>query len=233
MKKENLYAQGPLLYDNPLSRPSDVEDFIREGSPVISFPQGRLRLENGMDPALGQQSNYLFWCPVDFPDSFTASWDFYPIREPGLCMFFFAARGRAPDGRGHCDLFDPSLAPRTGVYREYNRGDIDTYHLSYFRRKQDNEREFHTCNLRKSKGFHLAALGADPIPSVADCNAPYAIRLDKREGNISFFINGLPVLNWTDEGSLGGPRLTGGKIGFRQMSPMIAEYANLKVRAMK
>jgi hypothetical protein len=28
-----------------------------------------------------------------------------------------------------------------------------------------------------------------------------------------------------------GPVLTGGKIGFRQMTPMIAEYANLEIRS--
>ncbi len=37
-------------------------------------------------------------------------------------------------------LFDPSLAPRAGEYNQYHHGDINAYHLSYFRRKQPDER---------------------------------------------------------------------------------------------
>ncbi|GAB3751036.1 hypothetical protein GCM10028864_26670 [Microlunatus parietis] len=48
-------------------------------------------------------------------------------------------------------------------------------------------------------------------------------------GRIEFSIDGLVSLRWTDDGTVGGPPLTGGKIGFRQMAPLIAEYANLEV----
>lgn len=39
----------------------------------------------------------------------------------------------------------------------------------------------------------------------------------------------LALCDWTDDGSTDGPVLGGGRIGFRQMTPMIAEYANLRV----
>jgi hypothetical protein len=49
-------------------------------------------------------------------------------------------------------------------------------HASYFRRKNvELERTFHTCNLRKSAGFHLVAQGGDPIPLVINAIEPYRI----------------------------------------------------------
>jgi hypothetical protein len=35
------------------------------------------------------------------------------------------------------------------------------------------------------------------------------------------------------DGKSHGPLLGGGKIGFRQMAPLIAEYANFRVRALE
>jgi len=151
-----------LLYRNPLGGEADVRDFIREGQPVMSFPNGVLRLANGMAAVLGQTANYLLWCPQKFPGDIAFSFDFQPLEEPGLAMVWFCANGR--NGR---DLFDQSLAPRWGEYRQYHSGDINAYHASFFRRKNPvGERDFHTCNLRKSHGFHLVCQGADPLPDV-------------------------------------------------------------------
>ena len=50
-----------------------------------------------------------------------------------------------------------------------------------------------------------------------------------KDGKIDFIINDLPVFSWQDDGKEYGPVLGGGKIGFRQMAPMIGEYSNLKV----
>jgi hypothetical protein len=184
-------------------------------------------MENALDPELGQKSNFVFWCPEDFPSDIAVSWEFEPIREPGLCILFFAATGREGE-----DLFDPSLQERTGEYNLYHHGDINAFHISYFRRRHASERAFHTCNLRKSYGFHMTAQGADPIPSVQDIDPPYQIQLVKCGREISFSINDLPLLHWVDDGEF-GPPLKGGKIGFRQMAPLMAEYANLKVHAVE
>ncbi|WP_326116551.1 DUF1961 family protein [Paenibacillus alginolyticus] len=51
------------------------------------------------------------------------------------------------------------------------------------------ERSFHTCNLRKSYGFHLVSQGGDPIPSVSDAKGPYRMKLFKSERDILFAIN--------------------------------------------
>jgi len=216
-----------VIYENPLASASDLDGFICEGQPIFSFPQGVWRLENGMGAEAGQAANYVIWCPEIFPADLEVSWDFRPIREPGLAMFWFGATGR--DGK---DLFDPSLAPRAGQYRQYFDGDINSYHASYFRRKQEEERNFHTCNLRKSKGFHLVASGGDPLPDADQNQLWYRIRVRKQDANISFFINELMCYQWQDDGKEFGPVLGEGRIGFRQMAPLIAEYRNLVVWAL-
>lgn len=81
----------------------------------------------------------------------------------------------------------------------------------------------------QSHGFHLLTQGADPIPSVPDAEPPYRLTLVKCAGRIEFLIDDLTVLGWSDDGRVGGPPLTGGRIGFRQMASLIAEYANLEI----
>lgn len=213
-----------LIYANSLANEPDVAGFRVEGDAAVTFPLGRLRLEGTRPPDDGQAANVVLWCPEELPAEVSISWDFWPVREPGLCILFFHARGR--DGR---DLFDPGLATRTGPYEHYHHGDIDAYHVSYFRRRWESERRLHTCNLRKSHGFHLVAQGADPLPGVADAAGPYRIRLDVRDREITFRVDDVVSFRWRDVGLVGGPHLSGGKIGFRQMTPMIGEYANLRV----
>ena len=216
------------LYENPLRAPADVEGFRLEGQAAVSFPLGRMRLENLLDPELGQEANFVYWCPEVFPDHIAVSWDFIPIRDPGLAILFFAAAGR--DGE---DLFDPSLASRSGPYGQYHHGDINALHVSYFRRKAPSERAFQTCNLRKSHGFHLVAQGADPLPGIEDVAAPYRITLVKSGPLVVFSIGELELFHWIDPGDEFGPLLAGGRIGFRQMAPLMAEYGNLTVEAVE
>ena len=217
-----MQGKKERIYDNPLASAADVAGFVLEGSASVTFEDGRMRMQNRLDPALGQKSNFVYWCPEVFPADIQVEWDFRPLREPGLCILFFAAAGR----RGE-DLFDPALAPRAGVYDSYHHGDINAYHLSYFRRMREEERAFHTCNLRKSYGFELVCQGADPIPSVEDIRQPYHLVLRKQDGAVSFSVNGLTVLKWRDPGRT--PVLGRGRIGFRQMAPLCAEYSGLKV----
>jgi hypothetical protein len=140
-------------------------------------------------------------------------------------MVFFAARARTGG-----DIFDPGLAARNGDYAQYHHGDIDTFHLSYFRRSKPGERAFHVCNLHKSHGFHLAAEGPDPLPPVADAKPPYRIDLVKCGPDVAFFIDRLPILAWRDDGREFGPVLGAGRFGFRQMAPFQGEYENLVIR---
>ena len=220
-------ARGALIYENPLSSPEAMGEFVLEGKALASFPEGALRLENAESAALGQKANYVLWCRRAFPADLLLEIDFRPVREPGLAMLFFSAGGR--EGQ---ELFDPALAPRAGEYVQYHHGDINAFHLSFFRRKEKDERSFHTCNLRKSYGFHLVAQGADPIPDAADADGFYALSLLKQGPDVRFAVNGLEVLSFHDDGRQYGPLLGGGCIGLRQLAPMIGEYANLRVYSL-
>lgn len=220
--------QRELIYINPLSDESDVKDFIMEGSASVYFENGKMRMKNKLSEELGQKSNFVYWCPVDFPENIEINWKFKPIEEPGLCILFFAACGKNGE-----DLFSDTLALRDGRYELYHSGDINAYHVSYFRRKWEEERAFHTCNLRKSCGFHLVAQGADPIPDCADSKEFYELKLTKYNGRISFSVDDLTVFEWNDDGEKYGKILGGGKIGFRQMAPLVGEYSDLCVYSLK
>lgn len=222
------YELTGLIYENPLASPDDVAGFQLEGQAAVSFPLGRMRMENRLDPIEGQKANFVYWCPEEFPADVAISWAFWPIREPGLCILFLAAQGINGE-----DVLDPSLAQRTGEYDQYHHGDINAFHVSYFRRRWEAERAFHTCNLRKSYGFHMVAQGADPLPSLADAQPPYRLTLVKCGPEVAFAVNDLPIFHWIDDGETYGPVLGGGKIAFRQMAPLIAEYADLRVHGVK
>ncbi|MBO5278041.1 MAG: DUF1961 family protein [Lachnospiraceae bacterium] len=228
MTLKEAAEKAVLIYENPLVCEEDVKDFILEGKAAITFPQGRMRLENKLASEEGQKANYVLWCPQDFPSDVLITWDFYPVREPGLCMMFFAAKGKGGE-----DLFDSSLQKRTGEYVQYHHGDINAFHISYFRRKEPDERAFHTCNLRKSYGFYLTAQGGDPIPDVADAKPPYHIAVLKKGNEVRFYIDELEIFCFVDDGETYGSLLGGGKIGFRQLAPFIGEYENLKVYEVK
>ena len=75
--------------------------------------------------------------------------------------------------------------------------------------------------------------GADPIPGVADAIGPYRICVVKSGADVQFGINQLTLFHWRDDGVRYGPILQGGKIGFRQMAPLVAEYANLTVHRIE
>ena len=185
-------------------------------------------MENELSQDEGQRANYVYWCDWIFPDHIMMTWEFRPIREPGLAILFLAA-----EGTGGEDIFSEQLQKRTGEYPMYHHGDINAYHISYFRRKEPDERNFQTCNLRKSYGFHLVAQGADPIPDVEDVQGTYHLKVVKQGNRLEFFIDSLKIFAYEDDGKTYGARLKGGRIGFRQLAPMIGEYSDLKLNDME
>ncbi|MEV1130028.1 DUF1961 family protein [Agromyces sp. NPDC049794] len=209
-----------MTYRNPLTSLDDIADWRPEG-PFSARPIVDALEFSGSG---GLDEHFTIWCAEVFGDRIRVSWDFSPRSEPGLAMLFFGAAS-VVDG----DIFDEGVAPRTGAYPQYHSGDIRTLHVSYFRRRWEDERAFHTANLRKSPGFHLVAQGADPLPPVVDaCEAFYRVEVVKDVGHVEFSIDGLRLFTWDDD-EAGGPRIRGGRIGFRQMAPLIAAYRNLEV----
>ncbi|AEC02733.1 DUF1961 family protein [Parasphaerochaeta coccoides] len=216
--------KGKMLYDNPLHNDADIKDFILEGKARITCADGFLQMENELPGEQGQKANFVLWCPLLIPDRCVIEWEFMPVTDVGLCILFFSATGRNGE-----DLFSPALLPRTGEYPQYHSGDINAFHVSYFRRKEPDERMFHTCNLRKSHGFHLVAQGADPIPGAADVHDFYRLCVVKEPDSVSFSVNDLPIFTYRDDGVSYGDRLGAGHIGFRQLAPLTARYRNLTV----
>lgn len=222
-----------MTYRNALATPSDLDGWVAEGPVGVEHTDGGLRLFSTADePTLaadgrGDHAHITFWCPEVFGPDIEVAWDFRPLAGDGLAMLFFAATGT--EAR---DLFDPSLQVRTGYYPQYHSGDVSTLHVSYYRRKWPTERRFHTCNLRKSPGFHLVAQGADPLPELADVDGHYRVRVRKQGSEATFAIDDLELFRWTDDGAIGGPPLGGGRLGFRQMAPLSAHYRNLEVTSL-
>ena len=130
-------VKGPI-YTNPLKCPEDLRGFRLEGQAEMTFSEEGMVLENRLSPKEGQKANFVLWCDRVFPADIRICWEFRPLREPGLAMLFFAAGGQNGE-----DVFDPALKPRTGIYDQYHHGDINAFHLSYFRRKEPDERAFH------------------------------------------------------------------------------------------
>ena len=223
------FQDGDILYENPLSTPEDIREWRLEGQAAITFPRGRMRMENAVerDKDRGIHANFLHWCDRDFPDHIAVRWNFRPLTDIGLAMIWIAAKGRNGE-----DLFDPSLATRDGDYPQYHHGDINALHGSYFRRNP-KETGFRTCNLRKSYGFHKACRGGDPLPDSNCAHPSYRIEVIKSGPHFRFSIDDLVVYHWIDDGESYGPVLEDGKIGFRQMAGLIAEYENLEVRKVK
>ncbi len=219
------FKTGQLLYENPLASKEDIENFRLEGNASITFPRGVMRIENRYerDEEKERHGNYVFWCDKDFPDNIAVSWDFRPLTDKGLAMFWVSAKGRNGE-----DIFSPELAPRDGKYSQYNKGDINALHASYYRRNP-SEIGFRTCNLRKSYGFHLVCQGADPLPDAKYAEEPYRMEVVKSGPHFRISINNLTVFHWVDDGNTYGPVLQDGKIGFRQMAGLIGEYSDLKV----
>ncbi|MFA7160055.1 MAG: DUF1961 family protein [Kiritimatiellia bacterium] len=220
------FIKGDLIYENPLAGTGDISAFRAEGDIDLAFPRGRMQMKNAFERSEEQHrhGNFLFWCPDTFPDHIAVSWDFRPMTDSGLAMFWVAAGGRKGE-----DLFDPALAPRSGAYQQYHHGDINALHVSYFRRNP-SEIGFRTCNLRKSYGFHLVCQGGDPLPDASHASTAYRLEVIKSGPHVVFAMNDVTLFHWVDDGNSYGQILAGGKIGFRQMAGLVAEYANLQVR---
>ncbi|TVR55027.1 MAG: DUF1961 family protein [Puniceicoccaceae bacterium] len=215
--------RGDLIEANPLSEASTA-DWVLEGPGRIAFADGWMRMASERPD--GSDGHLVFWRPEDLPDRFVAEWEMQLLEETGLCIVFFGARGR--DGR---DLFDPSLAPRDGRFLQYTEGDIDCYHISYYPNSPVMEPGRITSNLRKNSGFFLVDNGPEGIP--IGSRSVHRITLVKDGPHLRLAVDDRLVIDFTDDGERFGPRLTEGKLGFRQMQWTVARYRNLRIHHLR
>lgn len=224
--QQPLPEKGELLYQNSLAEPSLVADWIMEGPGELEFENGWMHMHAHSWRWYNWFSNpghHVIWCPADFPASFIAEWEAQNLEpDAGLCIVFFAARGINGE-----DIFDPSLPKRNGAFKQYTKGKINSYHISYYANNPTFEKNRRTSNLRKNSGFYLAQTGPEGIPT--ESTEIHHLRLIKDGAHIMMFVDDRRIIDWTDDGLLHGPVLQGGKIGFRQMRWSHFRYRNFRV----
>ncbi|MBI5693959.1 MAG: DUF1961 family protein [Verrucomicrobia bacterium] len=214
--------RGRLLYAAPLGSAADTRGWRLEGPGVVEYRDGWMGMKSQRPD--GPEGHIVHWCPEEFPARFWAEWEFELLSEQGLCIVFFAARGQ-----GGRDVFDPSLAPRNGVFKQYHSGDIDCYHISYFANTPGSARR--VANLRKNAGFYLVANGPVGVAAAKPGEVHRAV-LVKDGARLRLAVDGRTIIDHTDDGQRAGPVWAGGKIGFRQMQWTVGRYRNFRVHAL-
>jgi len=214
--------RGELLHENPFDDPATIADWRMEGPGMPEVIDGRLSLQTAL--AKSNTGSFVYWMPPDLPESFIAEWDITPVRAGGLCIIFFCARGR--DGQ---DIFDPSMPERDGAFNQYTKGEVNCYHISYFRNTCTT---YPNCNLRKNSGFYLVDIGPDFVTCEAGVTSH--VTLIKNKDHVMMLTNGFVSIDFLDDGATFGPVHGSGKIGFRQMGHTgQCFYDNLRVHAVQ
>lgn len=218
--------KGDLLYQSALSTPDSVSEWQMEGPGKITFNNNWLQM---FSP--NEAMHHVFWCPMEFPESFIAEWQVQNLKfDAGLVIVFFAAKGANGE-----DIFADNLAKRDGTFDQYTLGDINSYHISYYTNAAHNPNRGH-ANLRKNNTFTLLQQGQEGIPTLS--KATHNVRLVKNKHHIEMYIDERKVIDYTDDKPIidkvnTGKALAGGNIGFRQMKWTKFQYRNFKVWQLK
>jgi len=211
------FTRGKLLYANDLSAPERIAHWRMEGHGQAECQDGWMTMGSQ-----GEKGHHVLWCPEQFPESFIAEWEVQNRNTlAGLCIVFFAAKG--VDGE---DIHAPTLPARNGTFKQYTKGAINNYHISYHANTKNEPLRTH-ANLRKNKGFHKVQEGEVGMPAASE--AVHTVRLIKHKGTIRLYIDARKVIDWQDDGAQGGKVLEDGRIGFRQMKWTRFAYRNFQV----
>jgi len=211
-------VKDKLLHQTSFANKNSVQDWQMEGPGKIKFTNNWMTM---FSP--DKQMHHVFWCPIEFPDSFIAEWKVKNLAtDAGLLIVFFAAKGEQGQ-----DIFSDELPERDGSFTQYTQGKVNSYHISYYANAAHNPNR-PTTNLRKNNTFTLLQQGQQGIPTKS--TAIHQIRLVKQRNKIQLFIDDRKVINYLDEST---PMLTTGKIGFRQMKWSKFQYQDFKVWSIK
>jgi hypothetical protein len=213
--------KGELIAEETFDEPWE-ENWTLEGPGILTQEDGRLRLQEP-DPGAEGANHVVLWNNTPHPKDFIAEWEFTPNEVEGLCIVFFCAKGVNGEG-----IFDPSLAERDGTFSDYTMGDVNSYHISYFRNTNSRAPN---CALRKNSGFWRCAGGYDYIP--LEPGVTSTLTLVKRGAHIQLAINGQVSIDWVDDGVTRGPVWGSGHFGLRQMMTTDGWYDNVRIWAVK
>ncbi len=214
-------VKGKLIYENKFDSRESVQDWVMEGPGELKFGSGWMDMWSP-----NEEGHHVFWCPENFPDRFVAEWEARNIKiDAGLCIIFFAAKGENGE-----DIFDPTLPPRDGTFKQYTQGKIVSYHISYYANAAHRP-DRGDSHIRKNNTFSLVQTGEEGIPTKS--KEVHKLKLIKGGSHIIMFVDDRKILDWIDNGTDYGSVHTDGKIGFRQMSWTHFRYRNFKVWELK
>ena len=120
-KQPISYKKQSVLYQNKFSTPDYIKDWVLEGDAKVFIKNNWLEMYS-----TDQKSHHVFWCPKEIPANFIAEWELQNLNtDAGLCIVFFAAKGI--NGK---DVMHASQKKRTGIFKQYTKGDLNNYHIS-------------------------------------------------------------------------------------------------------
>ena len=215
------HLKGDLIVEETFDEPWE-QNWTLEGPGILTQEDWRLRYQLP-DPEAEGANHSVLWHNTPHPADFIAEWEFTPNELAGLCIVFFSAKGEGGES-----IFDPSLAPRDGTFTGYTMGDINSYHISYFR--NTSTRSPNTA-LRKNSGFWRVTGGHDFIP--LETGVTSRLTLVKRGAHIQFAIDGNISIDWVDDGVSRGPVWGSGHFGLRQMLTTDGWYSNVRIWSVK
>ncbi len=222
---DTVKRKGKLLYSSKMNNQASMKDWVLEGPADISFKDDMMIMGSQTpNPPDGSSGHFNYWCPLDSPGNFIAEWEFQPLKEHGLAIIHFAAKGVNGE-----DIFDPTLPKRDGHYEQYHSGAINNYFIIYY----SNLRIMRTTNIATiymNKSTKLTALARGQIGVTPGIMKFHRLRLIKDGGHIQLLVNDKVYFDCADPGNeRWGPVLKDGKIGFRQMAVTVAAYRNFNV----
>ncbi len=219
--EDKRFAKNKILFESTMKTPESMKGWKMEGQGTVDFRDGWLHMFSPKE-----KMHHVYWCPETFPSSFIAEWEVQNMEtDAGLCIVFFAAKGENGE-----DIFDPTLPERNGDFKQYTRGMIVSYHISYYANAAHNPDRGH-ANLRKNNKFILVHEGKTGIPTKS--TKAHKLRLIKDGPHIVMFVDDRKIIEWTDDGKTHGLSHTNGKIGFRQMKWTHFRYRNFRVWALR
>ncbi len=231
---DKIDFETSLVADGKRTRQPDPQaEWIAEGWGGADICDGRLWVAPVAFNACGERaeipeqgpSHMVVWnknrFPADMMFEFTVN---HHASDDGLTLVFFAAEGLEGEA-----IFDLALPPRNGVYRNYHKGQLANYTVSYWSRNKKPSLvirgEQYSNRVRRNPGMHMLATDASLTDKCSDCD--FNIRILKVAGNITVEINGTVVNHVTDPDPHGS-----GYIGLRSMEGVLkVSYDDFKVWA--